>query len=45
MEGTFDLIRADPDGALSDVVPINDLSEADLLEAKAPIVWSWMETG
>ena len=36
MEGTFDLIRVDPDGALSDVVPINDLSEADLLGSKRP---------
>ena len=35
-EGTFDLVRLDADGALSDVVSVTDLSEADLLGSKRP---------
>jgi len=35
-EGTFDLVRIDVDGALGDVVPVTDLSEADLLGSKEP---------
>ena len=35
-EGTFDLVSIDSDGALGDVVPVTDLSEADLLGSKEP---------
>ncbi len=35
-EGTFDLVRIDSDGALGDVLPVTDLSEADLLGSKEP---------
>ena len=35
-EGTFDLVHIDSDGALGEVVPVTDLSEADLLGSKEP---------
>ena len=35
-QGTMDLIRVDVDGTLTDVIPVNDLAEADLLGNKEP---------
>ena len=35
-EGTFDLVALDADGALTEVVSVTDLSEADLLGDKRP---------
>ena len=35
-QGTFDLIRIDVDGTLTDVVPVNDLADAGLVGNKEP---------